>query len=108
MVNNTVYEFVGSDLGVEKFFKRGNIRKKRCVEIEDWDFSVHFVLGFQENSIYTLRLCFTFYVKTDSCFQKSHEEFGQLETSIGKSKKLKFDGLLSSKNKFVQKIHSFS
>ena len=37
--------------------------------------------------------------------QKSHEEFGQLQTSTGKSKKLKFDGLLSSKNKFVQKIH---
>ena len=37
--------------------------------------------------------------------QKSHEEFGQLQTSTGKSKKLKFDGPLSSKKKFVQKIH---
>ena len=35
--------------------------------------------------------------KKDSYFQKSHEEFGQLQTSSGKSKKLKFDGLLLSK-----------
>ena len=35
--------------------------------------------------------------KTDSWFQKSHEEFGLLQTGSGKSKKLKFDGLLSSK-----------
>ena len=26
---------------------------------EDWGFSVLFVLGFQENSIYTLHLCFS-------------------------------------------------
>ena len=37
------------------------------------------------------------YTKIDSWFQKSHEEFGQLQTSTGKSKKLKFDGLLLSK-----------
>ena len=38
------------------FWKRGNSRKG-CVESKDWDFSVHFVLGFQEDSIYTLHLC---------------------------------------------------
>ena len=38
-----------------------------------------------------------FYTKTDSWFQKSREEFGQLQTSSGKSKKLKLDGLLLSK-----------
>ena len=43
------------------------------------------------------------YTKFDSWFQKSHEEFGQLQTSTRKSKKLKSDGLLLSKNKFVQK-----
>ena len=32
-------------------------------------------------------------LQTDSWFQKSHEEFGQLQASIGKSKKLKSDGL---------------
>ena len=37
------------------------------------------------------------YTKTGSWFQKSHEVFGQLQTSSGKSKKLKFDGLLLSK-----------
>ena len=33
--------------------------EKGCVQIEDWGFSVHFGLGFQENSIYTLHLCFS-------------------------------------------------
>ena len=33
--------------------------EKEGVEIEDWDFSVHFVLDFQENSVYTLHLCFS-------------------------------------------------
>ena len=90
------------------FWKRGNI-KKGSVEIEDWDYSlclsVQFVLGFQENSIYTLHFCFGYditkwckgYTKTYSGFQKSHEEFGQLQTSSEKFKKLKFDGLLLSK-----------
>ena len=37
------------------------------------------------------------YTKTDSWFQKSQEEFGQLQRSSGRSKKLKFDWLLLSK-----------
>ena len=45
------------------------------------------------------------YKKTDSWFQKSHEEFGKLQTSSGKSKKLKFDGLLFPKNTFLQLKH---
>ena len=79
---------------------------KGCVEIEDWGFSVYFVLGFQENPIYTLDICFSkditnrckVYTKTDSWFQKSYEEFGQLQTSSGKSIKMKLTGLLLSKN----------
>ena len=35
--------------------------------------------------------------KNDSWFQKSHEEFEQLQTTRGRSKKLKFDGPLLSK-----------
>ena len=42
---------------------------------------------------FTLMWC-TVYAKTDFWFQKSHEEFEQLQISSGKSKKLKFDGLL--------------
>ena len=38
--------------------------------------------------------------KTDFWFQKSHDVFGQLQTSSGKSKKLKFYGLLLSKKYF--------
>ena len=102
--------FVGSRLWVEIFLRKEGISKKGCVEIEDWGFSVHFVLGFQGNSIHTLLFRFSYdiaqwckvYTKTRSCFQKSHDEFGQLQTSSQKSKKLKLDGLLFSK------IHSFS
>ena len=85
-------------------FEKKGASEKGCVEIED-GFSVHFVLGFQEKSIYTLHLRFRqditkwckVYTKADSWFQKSHEPFGQLQTSSGKSKNLKFDGLLSKK-----------
>ena len=40
-------------------FEKEGISEKGYVEIEDWDFSVHFVLGFQENPIYTLHLFFS-------------------------------------------------
>ena len=43
------------------------------------------------------------YTKIDSWSQNSHEEFEQPQTSTRKSKKLKSDWLLLSKNKFVQK-----
>ena len=39
-------------------FENEGTLEKGCVEIEDWVFSVHFGLGFQKNSIYTLQLCF--------------------------------------------------
>ena len=35
------------------FWKRGNI-SKGCVEIENWGTSVYFVLGFQENYMYSM------------------------------------------------------
>ena len=38
------------------------------------------------------------FYKTDSRFQKSHEEFGYLQRSSGKPKKMKFNGLHLSKN----------
>ena len=52
-----------------------------------------------------LHLCFCqditkwckIYTKTDFWFQISHEEFRKLHTGSGRSKKLKFDGLLLSK-----------
>ena len=86
-------------------FENERTSEKEYVEIEDWGFSVHFVLGFQENSIYTLHLCFSYditkwckvYTKADFWFQKSHERFEQLQTSSGKSKKLKFDELFPKK-----------
>ena len=46
------------------------------------------------------------YTKADSWFQKSHDEFEQLQTSSGKSKKLKFDGLLSKKYIPSPKLYS--
>ena len=40
-------------------FENDETSEKGCVKIEDWDFSVYFGLGFQENSIYSLHLCFS-------------------------------------------------
>ena len=45
-------------MGLDIFENEGT-SEKGGVEIEDWGFSVHFGLGFQENSIYTLHLCFS-------------------------------------------------
>ena len=45
-------------MGLDIFENEGT-SEKGCVEIEDSGFSVHFGLGFQENSIYTLQLCFS-------------------------------------------------
>ena len=45
-------------MGLDIFEIEG-LSEKGYVEIEDWGFSVHFGLGFQENSIYTLHLCFS-------------------------------------------------
>ena len=84
----------GSNPGGWDIFDKEGTSKKGCIEIEDWVFYVHFVLWFQENSIslYTYVLAkilntkwSKIYTKTDSWFQKSHEEFGQLHTS-GKPK----------------------
>ena len=35
-------------------FEKEGTSEKRCVEIEDWATSVHFVLGFQESSMQSL------------------------------------------------------
>ena len=45
-------------MGLDIFENEGT-SGKGCVTIEYWGFSVHFKLGFQENSIYTLHVCFT-------------------------------------------------
>ena len=45
-------------MGLDIFENEGT-SEKGCIEIEDWGFSVHFGLGFQENPIYTLHLCFS-------------------------------------------------
>ena len=40
-------------------FENEGTLERDCIEMEDWGISVHFVLAFQENSIYTLHLCFS-------------------------------------------------
>ena len=53
MVNNFVYQFVGSNQGVEiphQYIIVEGTLEKGCLEIKNCGFSVHFVLGFQENS----------------------------------------------------------
>ena len=46
------------DKGGKQHYLMGTL-EKGCVETEDRDFSIHFVLGFQENPIYTSHLCFS-------------------------------------------------
>ena len=76
MVNNTVYQFVGSNLRVEIFLKNREHQKNGAFfEIEERDFSVYFALGFQENSIYTLHL---FLAKILQNYKRFVQKFGQL------------------------------
>ena len=103
MVINNVYQFVGSKLRLRYFWKRGKIRKWVL-----WNrkLKVLYTLctGVLRKFNLHLHLCFIqkVYTKTDSWFQKSLEEFWQLQTSSGKSKKLKVDGLGTT---FMQKLH---
>ena len=100
--------------GGRGIFLKNGTSEKRCVEIEDWRLSVHFLGGFKKVSFtlyfYVLAKIFQnhakFTKKTDSWYQKSHEEFGQLQTSSGKSKTLKFDGLFLSK-KYISSAKAF-
>ena len=93
------------------FWKRGNIKKsvhwnrrlsflctlciRVCIPFTLYTYVLAKILYTKSGKIYT---------KTDSWFQKSHEKFGQLETSE-KSKKVKCDRLLLSKNTFLQLKH---
>ena len=71
--------------------------------------------GVEVSRKFHLRFCFSkditkwskVYTKTDSWFQKSHEGFEQLQTSGGKFKKLKFDGLLLSK-KYIPSAKTYT
>ena len=107
--NNAVYQFVGSSLRVEIFLKKSEHQKKGALKQKIvaslytfyWGFKrfhLHLTLMFQKIIIEDIRKSCKVYKKTDSWFQKSHKEFGKLKTSSRKSKKLKFDGLLLSKN----------
>ena len=60
MVNHSVYHLVSSKLGLRYFEKEGT-SEKGCVEIEDWDTSVRFVLGFQECSMQSLSAFLLFF-----------------------------------------------
>ena len=105
MVNNTVYQFVGSNLGLRYFRKRENIRKKVC-----WNKTLRllFTLCIRVSRKFYLLLCFKLryytytkwckvFTKLNSWFRKSHEEFGERQRGSGKSKKLSFYALLLPK-----------
>ena len=104
VVNNTVYQFLSSNQGVEIFLKKRKHQKKGALKSKIEASLYTFYWGFKKIAfkLYTYVLANTtkrckVYTKTDSWFQKWHEEFGQLQTCSGKSKQLKFDGLLLSK-----------
>ena len=74
-------------------FEKEGTSQKRIVEIEDWGFCIHYLLEISRK----FNLWWKVYTKTDSWFQKFHEEFEQLERGSGKFKKLQSDGLRLSK-----------
>ena len=111
-VNNTVYHFVGSNVGVEMLLKKRQHQQKG--EIEDWDVSLQFVLRFQKNSIYILRLRFSeditkrckVYTKIDPWFQKSYDELRKNFRKAAESpKSWNSMGYFCPKNTFLQLKH---
>ena len=93
------------------FLKRENLRKRVC-----WNRRLSFLctLCIRVSIPFTLytyvlaKILYTkwgkIYIKNDSWFQKSHEKFGQLQTSE-KSKKVKCNRLPLSKNTFPRLKH---
>ena len=94
----------GFYLGVEVFLNKKEHQKKRALKLKT-EASLYTLYKSFENSIYTLYSYFCkdiikwckVYTKTDTWFQKSHAEFQQPQTNSKKSKKLKFDGPLLSR-----------
>ena len=93
MVKNTVYQFVGSDLWVRYIWE--GTSAKGCVEIEHWGFFVHFVLGFEENSIYTLTYVLAKILQNGASLYKSWLLVSKTSWGIWK---------ISEKQRKVQKV----
>ena len=56
-------------------FENEETSKKGCVEIDDWGFSVHFGLGFKENSMYTLHYVLAKILQNGAKFKYSKTGF---------------------------------
>ena len=108
MKANGGYQFVGSDLWVRYIWE--GTSAKGCVEIEHWGFFVHFVLGFEENSIYTLTYVLAkilqngakFIQKLTPGFKNHMGNLNKFRKSVESPKSWNLMGFC------VQKIHSFS
>ena len=115
VVNNTVYQFVSFDLGVEILLKKREHQKRvrwntrlrllctLCIGVSR-KFHLHFTLVFQ----------LTYYRMGQSLYKRwllvskiTNEEFGQLKTSSGKSEKWKFDEILLSK-KYILSVKTYT
>ena len=111
MVNNTVYQFLGSSLGVEIFLKNREHQKKGALKqrIEGSLYTLY--SGFKKIpfKLYTYVLAqilqngAKFIQKLTPGFKNHMRNFGQLQTCTGKSKKLKFDRLLLFK-KYIPSV----
>ena len=55
----TLFTILFLTWGLRYFLKKGT-SEKGCVEIEDWGTFVHFILGFQENSMQSLSVFYCF------------------------------------------------
>ena len=114
MVNSRFYHFVDSNLEFEIFLKKREYQKRGALKwkIEASQYTLYWGFNKISFTLYTYVLAkilqdgAKFIQKLDSWFQKSHDEFGQLQTSSGKSKKWKFDGLLLPK-KYILSAKSF-
>ena len=103
MVNNTIYQFLDSNLGVEIYLKRREHQKKGALKIEASQYILYW--GFKKMLfklyIYVLGKILQngakFIQKLTPDFKDHMRKLENLKKNSGKSKKLKFDGLLLSK-----------
>ena len=87
LVNNTVYQFVFSNLGAEIFSKK---IEHRCVEIEEWGFSVHFYWGLK-------KIQFTLYTYVSAKILQNGAKFIQKLTPGFKTHMRNFDNFRQSR-----------
>ena len=92
-------------------FEKEGTSEKGCVEIEDWGFSIHLVLGFQENSIYPyvlaniLQIGPKFIQKITPGFKNHMRNLDNFRQAVESPKSSNSMGYFCPKNIFLQLRH---